>query len=214
MGDWIVEKNIGGECFIESGVKYGSASVVIAKSLKEKGYLFDTWTNLPHFGEFDAHNSKRKVKLRKRMRQGKNTYKECVENLTDNGVKDLCTMIKGDICKTIPEFIKENKEKLSISLIHSDSDIYDPTKVTLESLWPYLVEGGMILVHDYDVKQWPGIKVSVDGFLSDKQGVHTMQFYKNVTACFLIMKDSKNTYEVDFNNICNHVNKKFPHIEE
>ncbi len=210
MSEYIKENKVGGDCFVESGVKYGSASIVIAKALGRKGYLFDTWTNFPHFSKKDASDRKRISRLNKRVKGGKDTYKECIKNLYDGDVKDLCHMIRGDICKTIPKFIKKNKEKLSISLIHSDSDLHDPTKVTLKECWPFLVDGGMILVHDYGTKQWPGIKKSVDDFLLDKKNVLTSFIDKNISQSFLIMRDDNNKYKHDFNKMVKEVNDRFP----
>jgi hypothetical protein len=210
ISEYIKNNNIEGNCFVESGVKYGSASIAIAKELERKGYLFDTWCNFPHFSDYDARSLKRRIKLKKRVKGGRDTYQECSENLSKNNVENLCKMIKGDICKTIPKFVKDNKEKLSISLIHSDSDLYKPTKITLNKLWPFLVDGGMVLVHDYKTKQWPGVEKSVDEFLSDKTNILTAEFDKNVTICFLIMKDNNNKYKSDFNMIVKHVNDKFP----
>ena len=210
MSEYIKDNDIGGDCFVESGVKYGSASIVIAKALDRKGYLFDTWTNFPHFSKIDASDPKRISKLKKRVKGGKDTYKECKKNLSDGDVKDLCDMIKGDICKTIPEFVKNNKGKLSISLIHSDSDLHDPTDVTLQKLWPFLVDGGMILVHDYGTKQWPGIKKSVDKFLSDKDNVLTSFIDKNISQSFLIMRDDNSKYKDDFKKMVKEVNDRFP----
>ena len=213
MSEHIVDNGIGGDCFVESGVKYGNASIAIAHALKREGYLFDTWTNFPHFSEFDAFTMKRRTKLRKRVVGGRNTYNECSENLKKAGLEDSCVMKKGDICLTIPQFVENKKDNLSISLIHSDSDLHDPTEVTLRELWPYLVDGGMILIHDYQTKQWPGIEKSVDEFVSSKKGILTNQFYKNVTASFLIMKDKKNKYKDDFDAIVKHVNNEFPFKE-
>lgn len=204
-----IKNNIDGDCFVESGVKYGNASVVIAKELGRKGYLFDTWTNFPHFSTKDTTDPKRRARLKKRIKGGKHTYKECSKNLAKAGVEELCMMIQGDICETIPKFVKD-QEDLSISLIHSDSDLHDPTKVTLKKLWPFLVDGGMILVHDYGTKQWPGIKKSVDKFLSDKNNVLTSFIDKNISQSFLIMRDEKNRYKTDFEAIIRHVNEKFP----
>jgi len=211
ISEYIKVNNIEGDCFIESGVKYGNASIVMANALNRKGYLFDTWKNFPHFSDFDALDDKRKKKLQKRVKKGKDTYQECVDNLIEGGVKDICILKKGDICKKIPNFVKKNKDHLSISLIHSDSDLYEPTKVTLEELWPYLVDGGMILVHDYEKKQWPGIKKSVDEFLSDKKNILTSVIEENISESFLIMKDNNNQYEDDFKKLVKEVNDRFPY---
>jgi len=183
-------------CFVETGVKQGTASVIMAKELKRKGYLFDTWKNLPHFGKFDAFTMKRRQKLRKRIKHGKNTYLECITNLSKNRVYSLCEMIKGDICKTVPRFVRKQKN-LSVSLLHSDSDLYEPTKISLEYFWPFLIEGGIVLIHDYGTKQWPGIKKIVDEFKKRKD-VFSYIFDKDIVALAILFKNKKNKYEKDF----------------
>jgi len=210
ISEFIVSNNIVGNCFVESGVKQGSASVVMAKALNRKGYLFDTWTNFPHFSKFDAHSMKRRSRLKKRVKGGKDTYQECVDNLRKNKVFGSCALIRGDICKTIPKFVENYKPNLFISLIHSDSDLHEPTKVTLNELWPFLVDGGMILVHDYKTKQWPGIERSVDKFLKDKSNIHFAQIGPEVTASCLIMRDDTEQYKKGFSGIVAQVKIKFP----
>lgn len=194
-------------CFIESGVKQGSCSVIMAQCLQRKGYLFDTWKNLPHFGKFDAFNQKRRTRLRKRIRKGKDTYDECVNNLKKNNVYELCKMIRGDICKTVPKFIKKHPN-LSVSLVHSDSDIYAPTKVTFEEFWPFLIDGGMILVHDYKTKQWPGIEKSVDEFFQGKK-VLSCSFDNHITHSFLAMRDNKQRFKSGFDSFVKDLRDKF-----
>ncbi len=214
MSEYIVNNGIGGDCFVESGVKYGNASIVIAQALQRKGYLFDTWSNFPHFSEFDAFTKQRRSKLKKRVKGGKNTYDECSKNLKEGGVENLCVMKKGDICEKIPKFVNNNKDDLFISLIHSDSDLYEPTKVTLKELWPYLVDGGMILIHDYGTKQWPGIKKSVDEFLVNKNNVFTIFIDKNISQSFIIMRDDNSQYKDSFKKMLKEVNDKFPFEEK
>jgi O-methyltransferase len=188
-----VKDSISGGCFVECGVKQGSASVIMANNLNRKGYLFDTWTNMPHFGEYDAFTEKRRKKLRKRIKKGKNTHQECVDNLKNNNVFSLCEMIKGDICKTVPNFVRDNSNNLSICMMHSDSDLYFPTKVALENFWPFIINGGVVLIHDYNTKQWPGIKKIVDEFLHDKKLLYHV-FDKDIASSVLIIKDDNNNF--------------------
>ena len=46
----------------------------------------------------------------------------------------------------MPRFNNSDK----IAFVHSDMDIYEPIKVTLESFWPKLAIGGIILIGKID----------------------------------------------------------------
>ena len=59
-------------------------------------------------------------------------------------------MVKGDILKTVPEFLAKNPD-LEISLLNIDTDIYEPCKAILEHLAPRVVPGGVIAFDDYGV---------------------------------------------------------------
>jgi hypothetical protein len=210
ISEYLKQNNNEGNCFIESGVKQGSASVVMSKILKKRGYLFDTWSNFPHFNKIDYTTLKRKQKLQKRVEKGKNTYQECKDNLISNKVYKACKMVRGDILKTVPKFIGKKGENLFISLIHSDSDLYEPTKTTLNLFFPFLTNGGMVLVHDYQTKQWPGVTKSVDEFVKKKHNLLIHIFKENVTCSFLIMKDNHDEYKEDFDFLVQYIDNKFP----
>lgn len=61
-------------------------------------------------------------------------------------------LIKGDILKTVPEFI-DNNPNVKIALLNIDTDIYEPCKVILQKLAPRVVSGGVIIFDDYGVFQ-------------------------------------------------------------
>jgi O-methyltransferase len=48
--------------------------------------------------------------------------------------------------------------------IHVDFDLYEPIRAALERLWPALVPGGVVLVHDYGCAMFPAARVAVDEF--------------------------------------------------
>lgn len=79
-----------------------------------------------------------------------------------------CELIKGDICKTVPKYIKENPD-LKISLLHIDTDIYEPAKVILEYLYCKVVNRGVIVLDDY--AYFPGETKAVDDFFAGKDVV-------------------------------------------
>lgn len=84
--------------------------------------------------------------------------------------KPRVKLVVGDIEETVVTFVKENPG-VRFSLIHFDCDLYKPTKVALENLWPILSRGGIMLFDEYSIPDWPGETKAVDEFLSDKPGV-------------------------------------------
>ena len=75
------------------------------------------------------------------------------------------TVVVGDIAETLPKFIKDNPG-LRVSLAHFDVDLYEPTKLGLNELWPKLVPGGVMAFDEYAFLQWPGESQAVDEFLA------------------------------------------------
>jgi O-methyltransferase len=67
-------------------------------------------------------------------------------------------------------------ESLRWRFVHIDFDLYEPTKQAMRRLWPALVPGGVMLVHDYGCLGFPGIKIAVDEF-SAETGVYPVQLF-------------------------------------
>jgi len=195
-----VDKNK--DFFVECGVKQGSSSVIMASNLNIDGYLFDTWQGFPHFTDIDLDLGINKAKdsMEYRIRVAKNTYKECVDNLTSHGVIDLCQMMQGDILKIVPKFI-ENLEDFNISMMHIDTDLYEPAKVSLESFWPYVKESGVVYFHDYEDKKWRGIKKVVDKLVEIDKNLYFHIFDANKLFSACVVKGKSNASEDIFNNI-------------
>ena len=86
-------------------------------------------------------------------------------------------LVKGDVKKTIPNLIKQHPG-LKISLLHLDMDIYEPTKFTLNKLFPYVVKGGIILLDDYN--EVFGATKATDEFLKLNKGlkITKLNFYR------------------------------------
>ncbi|MDC0529779.1 macrocin O-methyltransferase [Pelagibacteraceae bacterium] len=57
-------------------------------------------------------------------------------------------LVKGDIIKTLPVFLKKNKN-IKISFLHLDMDVYEPTKFVLNKLFNKVSKNGIILIDDY-----------------------------------------------------------------
>ena len=95
-------------------------------------------------------------------------------------------LVVGNIEETVPKFVKENPG-VRFSLIHFDVDIYKPTKVALENLWPILSRGGVMLFDEYSIPNWPGETKAVDEFFADKPGIRIKTFpWTNAPAGYIV----------------------------
>jgi hypothetical protein len=81
--------------------------------------------------------------------------------------KSRVILVKGNIEETVPRFVKENPG-LRISLLHFDCDVYKPTKIAIEKLWPRIVHGGVVLFDEYGIRPWEGESFAVDEYFKDK----------------------------------------------
>ena len=64
-------------------------------------------------------------------------------------------LIKGDVVKTIPEFVRKNPH-LVVSLLFLDFDLFEPTKVALEHFYPRMPRGSVLAFDELDNPLWPG----------------------------------------------------------
>lgn len=83
-------------------------------------------------------------------------------------------LVKGDIEKTVPQYVLENPG-VRISLLHFDVDLYRPTLIALEHLWPLVVKGGVVIFDEYGIPPWEGEAKAVDEFFS-KQDIKLQRF--------------------------------------
>jgi len=80
--------------------------------------------------------------------------------------KCICNteLIKGNILKTIPKYIKNNPS-IKISLLNIDTDTYDSTKTILMYMYPKISKGGVLLLDDYNIH--PGETKAVNEYFSN-----------------------------------------------
>ena len=161
-----IKSMIGKGVFVECGVKQGTSSRIMASILQREGYLFDTWRGFPHYSKKDIPpgNARRERRLRRRVKDNSSTYKNCKKALQRHRVLNLCHMIKGDICKTVPKFTLNRS--VSICLMHIDTDLHNPALVALNCFLPFMLKNSIILFHDYKDPKWPGITKIVNAFIN------------------------------------------------
>jgi hypothetical protein len=104
-------------------------------------------------------------------------------------------LVKGDILKTLPEYVERNPQ-LKISLLHLDTDIYEPSKIILEILYDKVVRGGVIVLDDYGT--FAGETKAVDDFFADKE-VHIQKFPFSQSTPSYIIKNKRFLVSDPFN---------------
>ncbi|MEO5350065.1 MAG: class I SAM-dependent methyltransferase [Magnetococcus sp. YQC-3] len=69
-------------------------------------------------------------------------------------------LVKGDATRTIPEYLQKHPETL-VSLAIFDFDIYQPTRVALEAIKPYLFKGSVLVFDELCDDIFPGETVAL-----------------------------------------------------
>ncbi len=106
---------------------------------------------------------------------GNGISKEELEALLKNKKTSNYELLKGYISETLPSYIKNNPA-LKISLLHIDVDVYEPTKLILESLWDKIVPGGILMLDDYGTVE--GETKAVDEYFENKNiSIKKMKYY-------------------------------------
>lgn len=64
-------------------------------------------------------------------------------------------LVAGDLATTVPQFLADNPH-LVVSLLFLDVDLYEPTRIALESFAPHMHAGSIIAFDELDNPLWPG----------------------------------------------------------
>ena len=153
------------ECGIFKGASFTRFAMLrqLTQNNQRKILGFDTFQKFPP-AKFEPD----KV-LREQFTQsaGENSIsvKQLKKILQYKGISKNFELIKGDIIKTIPEYIKKNP-KQKFSLINLDVDLFEPSIIILKNLFPKLQKNGILILDDYGV--FPGETKAVDEYFSDK----------------------------------------------
>ena len=100
--------------------------------------------------------------------------------------KPRIKLIDGHVEETMPAFVADTPG-VRFSLVHFDCDLYKPTKAALESLWPLVSRGGVLIFDEYAIPDWPGETKAVDEFLAGRPGLRLQTFtWTNVPGAYLV----------------------------
>ena len=129
---------------------------------------FDTFAGFPSINDKDKKGTDGSLlKIGELKGSAQKSVTEAVsiydENRPLNHIPKV-ELVEGDIVNTAPAYIKENPH-LVISMLYLDVDLYQPTKVMLETFLPVMPKGAVIVFDELNAKMFPGETVAVDEIL-------------------------------------------------
>lgn len=102
--------------------------------------------------------------------------------LAHKGISEGVDLVEGDIRDTVPAYVEEHQE-LRISMLNLDVDVFEPSVVVLDYLYPRIVKNGILILDDYGV--FPGETKAVDDYFAGK-GITIQKFDFCVTPCYVV----------------------------
>jgi len=161
---------------VECGVFKGQSLLTFTKLIEvmcpgdtlKKVIGFDTFSGFTGLADQDGLPNERRGKVAGGWNSGKFLPAlEAVLNVTqqDSMIPRFkrVELVKGDVCRTIPEYVRANPG-LRIALLHIDLDLYEPSKVALEELYPLVVAGGVVIIDEYAMADFPGESAAFDEY--------------------------------------------------
>jgi len=152
---------------IECGVLYGGGLMGWAHfcSLFEpinhsrKIIGFDTFTGYPGMSKVDKKGHSNYAKKGGMASYAFEDLKKCID-IFDHyryiGHIPKIELVKGDVVKTIPKYVKTNQH-LVVSLLYLDMNLYEPTKIALKYLVPRMPKGAVIVFDELYSRTWQGV---------------------------------------------------------
>jgi O-methyltransferase len=118
--------------FVQCGVYKGEQAFFMAKQTDKTVYLYDSFEGSIDGGEFDNDFYKGSP--------FKSTIEDCQETLAQFNNIDIT------VGRVPTGFDKVGQ----ISLLYVDVNLYEPTKISIEQLWPKIVDNGLLMVDTHD----------------------------------------------------------------
>jgi hypothetical protein len=64
-------------------------------------------------------------------------------------------LVRGDAVRTIPKYVEDNQH-LVVAMLYLDFDLYEPTKVAIDTLLPRMPRGAVLAFDELNQPSWPG----------------------------------------------------------
>lgn len=177
MGKYVVDNKIEGdiiECGIASGANFATMMLGASEDLSRTFWGFDSFEGIQLAGKKDTlqagigaitHDvNVPDSELLISSGITSHSKESVLINFKNWGVDNYdIKLVEGWVQNTIDAVIDEIK---SISILRLDMDIYNPTKYTLEKLYPLITKGGVIIIDDWELD---GVRIAVEEYLKENK---------------------------------------------
>ena len=141
-------------CYIGESSKYIRMMLDYYRSNKEL-YVYDSFEGLPALSKYEENTGWRAGTLK--------TSQDVLEqNFLNNGLRPPVSF------KSWFKDVPEDKIPQNISFAFLDGDFYDSIYDSLSKVFDKISPGGIMVFHDYERPDLPGVKAAVDNFLREK----------------------------------------------
>jgi O-methyltransferase len=141
-------------CFVGESSKYFRMMLDTKLSSKQL-YVYDSFEGLPELGEYEKNTGWRAGTL-------KTTEDILKQNFNQNGLLPP-NITKGWFCD-----VPENKIPDKISFAFLDGDFYQSIYDSFSEIYSRLSIGSVVVFHDYERPDLPGVKAAVEDILQDR----------------------------------------------
>ena len=134
--------------FVECGTYKGGSAAIIAPRLLEdrKLWLYDSFEGMPESSDKDG------TAARQFVGEGKACVEEVRQLVRRSGApEDRLVIRKGWFQETFSEPLPEK-----VALLHCDADWYESVMLVLETFYPLVSDGGIIILDDFGY--WEGCR--------------------------------------------------------
>ena len=155
---------------VECGVAFGAGLMAFAQlsaifePVNHQGRIFgfDTFSGFPSLSQNDRKSESREAHRGGCAVDSYNEISRCIRLFDQNrfvGHIPKVELVRGNATKTIPQFVGENPQ-LIVRLLYLDFDLYEPTKIAIESFLPRMPKNAIIAFDELNLRDWPGETVA------------------------------------------------------
>jgi hypothetical protein len=133
------------------------SAVLEPANLTRRVYGFDTFAGFPSVADKDLNESRNPAHGELNA-DSFDELQEIIKSYDQDrflGHIDKVHLIKGNIAQTVPRFVEQHPHVV-VSLLFLDADLYEPTKIALETFLPRMPRGAILAFDELDNPIWPG----------------------------------------------------------
>ena len=141
-----------------------------SKDKKRTIYGVDTFQGFPEIGPKDQAPYDLNIKHANGLSavQYLDETRGLVNNFNKQAKNTKIELVVGNIEQAAPLLAKK---KIRLAMLHFDADLYVPTKIGLQYLYPRLSKGGVAVFDEYANSEWGGETRAVDEYFKNRKEV-------------------------------------------